>query len=250
MESIGAELKGAREAKGISIEQAQKETRIHVSILRALEEDRIEEASSTPIYIKSFIRKYADYLGLDGASLADEYLKGHPQFVEQKLSLESERTSFKFPARRLISVGIIILIALLGFGLLFFLGSRVSAKLKSPPKVVKVSEAEKSKQATKTISSEAKILAPVQIPKGENLILTIKARQDAWLKVVLDGTVIYDDIIKKGSQESWKATKTLEISTGRAEALIAELNGAKLEPFGKGIVKGILITKDGLKLPK
>ena len=250
MESIGSELKRAREARGTSIEQAQKDTRIHTKILKALEEDRIEEVASGPIYIKGFIKNYADYLGLDGKSLADEYVKGHPKSTEQVLVLKSEKIPFKFPIRRFVSIGVVILVIIFGFRLLAFIGSKAKASFKSRTKVAKKVDVKGPKQAVKAVSSETKIPLATKISKSENLLLTLKARRDVWLKVTSDGTVVYEDILKSGSQESWQATQSLEISTGRAEALNAELNGTRLGTLGKGVVKGILITKDGLKLPK
>lgn len=250
MEPIGSQLKQAREAKGISIEQAQKDTRIHANILKALEEDRIKEISSGSIYIKSFIKKYADYLGLDGASLAEEYFKGHPKSAEQILILRGESVPFRFPIKRLVSIGVTILIIVFGFRLLVLVGVNAKAKLKSRPNVAKKVDIKQSKQLPKVASSETKIPLAAPIQKGQSLILAIKTNNDVWLKVISDGIVIYENILKRGSQESWRAAQSLEISTGRAEALNAELNGTKLGPLGKGVVKGILITKDGVKLPK
>lgn len=237
MESIGSQLKHAREVRGISIEQTQKDTRIHAGILRALEEDRIDEAASTPLYIKSFIRKYADYLGLDGKSLADEYFKEHPKLTEEVFTLKGKEASVKFPPRRLVSIGVSVLAIILGVTSLVFIGSRARSNFKSPSKLTK-----EINRATAPIVTK--------IRKGEDLLLTIKTRSDVWLKVALDGTVVYEDILKRGSEENWQAKKSLEISTSRAEALNAELNGEKLGPLGEGVVKGILISKDGLKLPK
>lgn len=250
MESIGSQLKQARETRGISIEQAQKDTRIHSKILKALEEDRVEEATSSPIYIKGFIKKYADYLGLDGKSLADEYIKEHPKSTKQELILKGEGVPFRFPIKRLVSIGVVVLIIIFGLRLLAFIGSKAKVGFKPRPKVAKQVEVEGPKQTLKSIPSETKIPLATKIPKGENLFLTLTARADVWLRVTSDGTVVYEDILKSGSQESWQATQSLEISTGRAEALNAELNGTKLGTLGKGVVRGILITKDGLKSPK
>lgn len=260
MESIGSRLKLSRETKGISIEQAQKDTRIHSKILKALEEDRLDEAASSPLYIKSFLKKYAQYLGLDGSSLVEEYIKGGPQSTEQVLILKEEKSSFKFPLKRLASIAVTILIIVFGFKFLSFIGHKAKeakANHKLRPKVAKKSESRPVKidvkltrQPQKAAPSETKIPLAAPIKKGQNLILTLKASSDVWLKVVSDGVVIYENILKRGSQESWEATQTLEISTGRAEALEGELNGAKLGPLGTGVAKGILVSKDGVKLPK
>lgn len=244
MESIGARLRQAREAKGISLEQAQKDTRIHNRILATLEDDRPEEAVSGTVYIKSFIKKYADYLGLDGAALAEEYKGERPNPREQILIASEKDTSFKFPVKKLFAVVIAVVIIFAGFKLVMFAGAKIKEGLKSKPKVVKKAEVPKPKPKPAVTS----VAAPV--PQGENIALKIKAKSDVYLKVKADGSVIYDGVLKKGTAEKWEAKDSLDISTSRADAITADLNGTALGALGKGVMKNILITRDGVKLPK
>ena len=46
METIGKRLKKVREERGITLEKAQADTRIHTKILRALEEDKVSGSAS------------------------------------------------------------------------------------------------------------------------------------------------------------------------------------------------------------
>ncbi|MFH1245073.1 MAG: RodZ domain-containing protein [Candidatus Omnitrophota bacterium] len=69
---IGEKLKKARLEKNISLDEVFKQTKIHPRVLAALEENQAEEQLSL-IYIKSFIKSYAQYLGLDARALLDEY---------------------------------------------------------------------------------------------------------------------------------------------------------------------------------
>lgn len=243
MESIGTRLKQAREDKGISLEQAQKDTRIHNRILAALEGGRPQEAVSGTVYIKSFIRKYADYLGLDGASLAEEY-KGERSSPREQILIATEKgSSFKFPVKKIIAAVVLIIVIFAGIKLVIFAGSKMKEGLKSRPKAVKKVESPRPKQPAVTPDT-----AP--IPKGENISLKIKAKSDIYLKITADGSVIYDGILKKGGAETWEAKDSLDVSTSRAEAMAAELNGTALGGMGKGVTKNILITRDGVKLPK
>ncbi len=256
MDSIGARLKKARESKGISLEQAQKDTRIHNKLLAALEHDRPEEGISGVVYIKSFIRKYANYLGLDGAALSEEY-KSEPSSPREQLLMRGERTPFKLPFKKIIAAAVVIIAIFACVKLAIFAAAKVKEGLKSRPKAAKKIESPKPKP--KSVTKEAPKEAPKQpavtpaaapIPKGENISLKIKARNDVYIKIKSDGSVIYDAVLKKGSIETWEAKESLDISTGRAEAIDAELNGAALGALGNGVIKGILITRDGLKLPK
>ncbi|MFH0771017.1 MAG: RodZ domain-containing protein [Candidatus Omnitrophota bacterium] len=270
MDSIGAKLKQARESKGLSMEQAQKETRIHHRILLALENNKPEQAVSGIIYIKSFIKKYANYLGLNGVLLAEEY-QGENRKLPQKFSVEKRQPSdFNFPVKGFFTVVIILLTIFLAASLLIFSGSKVRAFLKSRPKIEKKLEPPKklkktdklesenskraqiSKQTPQAITSrpvKAAVFATSPVSSNEDINLSIKTRGDTYLKIKLDGALVYDDMLKKGSAEAWKAKQSFEVSAGRAEFIDAELNGKTLPSFGKGVVKEILITRSGLKLP-
>jgi cytoskeleton protein RodZ len=61
--SAGLFLKEARTAKNISLEEVSKRTRIHLNILKSIEQDDYKSLSG--IYAKSFLKLYAEYLGLD-----------------------------------------------------------------------------------------------------------------------------------------------------------------------------------------
>ena len=242
MESIGSRIRAAREAKGISIEQAQKETRISGKILSAIEADRAQDMISGPVYIKSFIKKYAVYLGLDGASLADSFSVEKPAFKEQISVLNKNEKPAKIPFKKIIYAAVVIFLILLGIKLVTFAGSKTIAFFKSRPRAEKKAAVSKPKPAPKQAVAPAPAVIP-QIPKGENLTLSLVTRSDVYLKIKADGSVIYDGILKKGSNEKWEAKEFFEISTSKAEALKIDLNGSALGPLGKGVVKG-------LKLPK
>jgi cytoskeletal protein RodZ len=72
MSRIGQKLRAAREKKPLTIDQVQKQTRIHSAVIKALEDGRLDEML-TPTYVRSFLRKYAEHLGLDGRQFLSEY---------------------------------------------------------------------------------------------------------------------------------------------------------------------------------
>ena len=97
---IGERLKKAREDKGISLEEANRATKIHMNVLEALEEDRLEHVLGKT-YVRAFLRKYSSYLGLNADEIIQEYTSGYapetgakPIFlgkkpVEQKIDKKS-----------------------------------------------------------------------------------------------------------------------------------------------------------------
>jgi cytoskeleton protein RodZ len=70
--SIGEQLRQAREARGISIQDVEQATRIRRVFVVALEEDRLQDLPD-PAYVRGFVRNYARFLGLDAEPLVRDY---------------------------------------------------------------------------------------------------------------------------------------------------------------------------------
>ena len=66
---IGYLLEQARVNRGVSLEEAEQATRIRRDYLEKLESDD-HSTMPEPIYVRSFVKTYANYLDLDGDRLA------------------------------------------------------------------------------------------------------------------------------------------------------------------------------------
>ena len=66
--SVGLELRRAREARSLSLEEVAQATHMRVHYLRALEEGDLEAIPSRA-QAKGFLRAYAEYLNLDPGPL-------------------------------------------------------------------------------------------------------------------------------------------------------------------------------------
>jgi len=90
-ETLGTQLKEAREAMNLSINELHAITKIKESHLEALEADRFDEIAA-PVYAKGFIKICAEALGLNAQSLLDQYKKLYLDTKDEKgtkLSKES-----------------------------------------------------------------------------------------------------------------------------------------------------------------
>jgi cytoskeleton protein RodZ len=85
MPEIGPTLREARMRAKIDITEVEQATKIRAKYLRALEN---EEWNLLPgsTFIKSFLREYADFLGLDARSLVEEYKLRYERPSEQELA--------------------------------------------------------------------------------------------------------------------------------------------------------------------
>jgi hypothetical protein len=74
---IGHLLEHARQRQGVSLEQAERATLIRKDYLQRLENDD-HSAMPEPIYVRGFVKAYADFLGLEG----DRFSSGrHPGYL-------------------------------------------------------------------------------------------------------------------------------------------------------------------------
>ena len=72
MRSFGETLRQARLDKGVSLVDAERDTRIRRKYLEALEAEDFAVLPG-PVYTRGFVRTYADYLGLDPEAMVDVY---------------------------------------------------------------------------------------------------------------------------------------------------------------------------------
>jgi cytoskeleton protein RodZ len=76
MDEIGARLREARMRAKIDINEVESRTKIRAKYLRAMEN---EEWDLLPgeVYVRSFLRTYGDFLGLDSRELVDDFRRGY-----------------------------------------------------------------------------------------------------------------------------------------------------------------------------
>lgn len=70
----GNDLKRLRESIGITLEEVFEVARIRKSFLRAIEEDQFEELPPM-VYLKSFLKSYAELLQVDVQKIVEGYIK-------------------------------------------------------------------------------------------------------------------------------------------------------------------------------
>ncbi|UCE82290.1 MAG: helix-turn-helix domain-containing protein [Deltaproteobacteria bacterium] len=72
MKRLGANLRAERLARGISLEQISADTRVSMSMLRAIEDGNTGQLPA-PVLVKGFLRAYAKTIGLDPEALVVQY---------------------------------------------------------------------------------------------------------------------------------------------------------------------------------
>lgn len=91
MNEIGEALKYARESSGVSLNEASKDLSIKPEILENIEDGRTG-AFKDIFELKDYIANYAKYLGLDEASLIDEFNEYMFEYTSKIPIKEIEKT--------------------------------------------------------------------------------------------------------------------------------------------------------------
>jgi cytoskeleton protein RodZ len=128
MPDIGASLREERMRSRIDITEIEAQTKIRAKYLRALENEEWDLLPG-PTYVKTFLRTYADALGLDGRMLVEEYKLRHERLSDVDLQPISPRSArerarerqsrSRFPRLGLVAlvvVGLVVALYALGQG--------------------------------------------------------------------------------------------------------------------------------------
>ena len=158
---IGAIIRAARENAGYSLEQVSKETRVHLSHLRAIE-DMTPNLLGAPVYAKGYIKSYARFLGMDEQITLDRYLS------ECAILKDPEKQEIAPPATskaRKLPVAIpmlgILIVGLIGAGAVFLLanGDKQAAVTSDPAATAEAAATAAATEAAAAVSQRLRIVA-------------------------------------------------------------------------------------------
>jgi hypothetical protein len=136
MAEIGSTLREARMRSHIDIIEVEKATKIRARYLRAMENEEWDLLPG-PVYAKSFLRTYGDYLGLDSRMLTDEFKHRYerPSDNDQRpiSSVPRDRERGAQPRRRLPAWLPIAAVVVAVVGILYAVGSLSGSPNSNPP---------------------------------------------------------------------------------------------------------------------
>lgn len=110
MRTVGQILKEAREDKSYTLEDVERQTKIRVELLEALEADNFRKLPPET-FIQGFIKNYGTFLGLDTKKLLaifrrDYEQKKHPPVILESFSRPINTKKFSISPQRVLVLGI------------------------------------------------------------------------------------------------------------------------------------------------
>jgi cytoskeletal protein RodZ len=145
MAEIGEMLREARMRRRIDMTEVESATKIRGKYLRALENEEWDLLPG-PTFVKTFLRTYAEYLGLDPRLLVEEYRQRYERPSTQDLTpFSATRARGRVRRRRAASLGPLLVIgtcAVVLLGALWALGTWGNDDEGTPPPPNSVGETE------------------------------------------------------------------------------------------------------------
>jgi len=275
--TLGAYLRSLREAKGSSLEDMARSTRVGIRHLEALEEERLADLPS-PVFVRGFIRAYCSFL----RESPETALAHYQELAGERAAVEAATAPLRPRSTRASSS------VLLGLALLLVLGIGLAVlnltikrqpetpvatpKIKpqpaaepapppavsprgaaAPPAQPPALAAERARPASPAAPAPPAtpaapaVAAPTAAPKAVvgSQRLVIKAVEPTWIRVQTDEGRIAEELLPAGASREWTADRRFLVTIGDAGGVELTLNGRSLPPLGP---KGTVIRR--LELPQ
>jgi transcriptional regulator with XRE-family HTH domain len=176
---LGETLQRARQARGLTLEEVERDTRISCRYLQALENENFGLLPA-PVYARGFLRTYARYLGLEPANLLPLFPVGYVEEPDLQ-PWPKVKTPRTWPSSGLLAgavVGVLILIVVL----LYSLGGQGESS--SPLFGLQTATPETAAvlpavETPVTAAAVTETLAPLEIPPGAMPDLRARPLADA-----------------------------------------------------------------------
>jgi cytoskeleton protein RodZ len=262
--SIGAQMRSAREARGLSVGTLSQRIRVQPRILSAIELDDSSAMPPRP-FGRGFVRAYAEEVGLDPERTVRDYFAQFPSTATVTAGIpdapvrdRSARTLGDpdlAPPSQWSGFGAAVLILALVVAAAVFLNRRNGAASEpnavgttggAPVTAPAATEARPpAAEAPAAPVAQAPAPAPTVSDRPINLVLTAKA--PCWVTATADGRRATFRTVQAGETETIQADREIVIRIGDAGAVSWTLNGKPVDSLGTpGQVRDLTITPSNL----
>ncbi len=257
MTNLFTELRAAREAQGISLEEISQKTMISIDVLRALEAGNTSGLPAA--YVRAFLREYAERIGLDPHALVQRYasadgsppptaapVREEPPPAEPATPQQQQVPWWKHRALRAALVTLAAILVILAISYL----DNISAppKVRELPFGTSVRENERRLAPGDSVPAERRVMA--ESPK-DSLVLKALTTDSVWVQVVVDGLPPVDYLFPPNASKQWKARDRFALTLGNAGGIRFRLNTRDLGALGKpgSVVRNVELTRQTLTSP-
>jgi cytoskeleton protein RodZ len=264
--SLGRLLKRSREERQIELDEVFSVTRIRRHTLEALENELWDELPSQ-VFVKGFLKTYAEFLGLDKERAIELYERISPH--EGGKSELLKQVSPRGKGQTLKVILPLVALALIAT-LMFFRREDISVEDKGSQRLEVREHVEEEREAAlqEEMGDQAEedkpetLIRPEPVeerdltevnqidqqmnekPLPPQFSLTAIVRSRTWMAIFVDDQPVKEYLFQPGETFTWNAHKGFDILVGNAGGINFILNGAEIGTLG---AEGKVVR---VKLPK
>ena len=245
MQTLGAWLRQAREARGATLKDAEEATHIRVRFLDALEVGDLAAFPGSDVQIRGFLRIYARYLGLPadeilarynvegriagtapsdapaGAKLARPRSRSTTRPSTAPFPTSTSRPRWMSAETLLIACIVLVLLLVVAAGGWYFIDRRRGSE-EAVATAAPAGSASPSTPATTPISPLVTPTFPAN-PEGD-VTLALEATEHVWVRVTVDGALAFEGMLTPEQAESWSGQEMVIVDTGNGAGLQVTVN--------------------------
>lgn len=229
MEHFGRALRQAREARGLTLDEASAVTKIRPHILEALEDWDLARAGH-PTFVRGFLKSYCSLLGLDPAPFLEAFSRTSGWRPPSPLDLLEKPV--QPPARALAArrrravalVGALLLALVVGTAILG--RPRTSIRLAQIPS----SPTPANLGSSATLPTPAASGMEVPSPGVFQVVLEV-VESRSWVRVTVDGRVVLEGTLVAGDSRVFQG-RVIRVVLGNAGAVRVRSAGRDLGVLG------------------
>jgi len=241
LEQIGQKLKAAREAKGLTFRQVYEKTKIPMVHLQAIDNGHADNLPET-VYVAGFIKRYGDFVGLNGQSLADEYRQkaepvvsatpsswSRPVAVSAPVIVSTKQLAVADsapPSFKTIYFNAICIVGVLG--LVYYIGStQFNNQInQQDPSLASLRETASkfNASALPVAAGSGQALAPLPAADAK---ITLSASQHVWVEVksASTGESLFTGYLEQGDRRDFQDAQGLRVRAGNGGSLSVDSQG-------------------------
>lgn len=243
LEALGAYLRQAREDKGVTLSEASHDTFIRTQYLEALETGQLDKLPEA-VYIRGFLKRYAEYLGLEGNQVVDYTLPLLQELDHERVSPDlgdkspNPSVSFALQPLHLWVVYVALIVGAVGALAAFLEPGRF------PTLDLEIGQWfswAQSQPVTEPLPTPTPTLTPTPTPQptptpGDGKPVQVKIQvieRASWLRAVADGQTVFEGTLQPGTERNWSAEQSVTLRAGNAGSVSVTFNSEDLGVMGQ-----------------
>ena len=268
MGDFGGTLRSARERKGISLRHIANATKISMGALESLERNDFSRLPGG-IFSRSFVRAYAQEVGLDPDQTVSEFLKEAGESFEPPPAVAQEDTPM-LPDRsdpaldfrqgwrptRIFGLGLwTALVVFIGVPLaiwgVYRAMNRAAPEAAAPAATMQQQQQPQAPAPAGGEQTPSAVPATGPIPDlepGQPMRMVLTPNANCWVELTVDGSVRVSREMLAGEREMHEIREGAMLRVGNAGAMAFTINGRPSKPIGQaGAVETLRISRTNFK---